>query len=100
MGRRAVYYLKTSQILDVLDQHGWTQSRLARRLGLCRSYVSQVVHAQRPLSPSVRARLRTCAIFRDVADEQLWTRTPVESSASPSPPPSSTAPAHKEPEPS
>ena len=96
MSQRAVYFLKTPDVLDILDQRGWTQSRLARRLGLCRSYVSQLVHARRPLSPSVRARLRTCAIFRDIADEQLWTRTPVESAAGASPSPLPTAPAHKE----
>ena len=50
----------------------------AERLGVSRSYFSQLLAGRRALSPKVRRRLLACPPFSELAAEDLWRAPPEE----------------------
>ena len=57
-------------ILDVLDELGWTQALLAKRLGYGEEYVGQLINGKAPLTENAAVRLE-CVLGSTVV---FWLR--------------------------
>ena len=57
-------------ILDVLDERGWTQALLAKRMGYSEKHVGQLVNGKAPLTENAAVRLE-CVLGSTVA---FWLR--------------------------
>lgn len=75
MARR--YFLLSSRVRDIVDEHHITHATVARRLGVSRAYWSQLLNGRRSLSPSTRRLILDCEIFANVAESELWERVTV-----------------------
>ena len=72
MARR--YFLLSSRVRDIVDEHHITHATVARRLGVSRAYWSQLLNRRRGLSPAVRRRILGCDLFTGVPETELWER--------------------------
>lgn len=66
------YLLVTDQIRAILDGRHYSHQRAAQRLGVSRSYWSQLINGRRSLTPDMRARILECPLFAGLPEEQLW----------------------------
>lgn len=65
------YRLHGERVRVLLDEHNMSVTDGAKKLGVSRSYFSSLLAGARPLSPSVRRRLRARLPFKLV--EPIWT---------------------------
>ena len=72
MARRFLFL--ADRVRDHVDAHHLTQAEVAERVGLARSYWSQLVNRKRALSPSIRRRILACDLFAGVPESELWER--------------------------
>ena len=62
----------------LLGRRNLTITEGAQKLGVSRSYFSQLLAGRRALSPKVRRRLLTNAPFCELSPDDLWRETPEE----------------------
>jgi len=77
MGRRpnpVRYFLRTEEVLELLERRRVLHGDVATRLGISRSYWSRLVHRHKPLTESMRGRILACRVFRGLAGPDLWER--------------------------
>jgi transcriptional regulator with XRE-family HTH domain len=76
--RRSAYLLRGNRVRALLGRRNLTLTEGAERLGVSRSYFSQLLAGRRPLSPKVRRRLLANAPFSELSPEDLWRAPPEE----------------------
>ena len=76
--RRSAYLLRGNRVRALLGRRNMTLTEGAEKLGVSRSYFSQLLAGRRPLSPKVRRRLLANAPFSELSPEDLWRAPPEE----------------------
>ena len=71
------YLLNTDFVRAHIDSNNENQKSAAARIGLSKSYLSQLLNRRRSLTPAVRKKIRGCGLFEGVSDELLWERVPL-----------------------
>lgn len=74
----SAWLLRGNRVRALLGRCHMTLTEGAARLGVSRSYFSQLLAGRRPLSPKVRRRLLACPPFSDLLPEDLWREPPEE----------------------
>lgn len=72
MARR--FLLHADRVRDHIDAHHLTHAEVAERIGVARSYWSQLLNRKRALSPVIRRRILGCDLFAGVPESELWER--------------------------
>ena len=80
---RSRYHLRGDRVRQLLDENNLTVTAGARRLGVCRSYFSQLLAGARTLSPKVRRHLLSRAPFKTLTEAELWALADAEASRAP-----------------
>ncbi len=75
------FLLLADRVRDHIDARHLTHAEVAERVGVARSYWSQLLNRKRALSPSIRRRILACELFVGVPETELWERV-VEGGAS------------------
>lgn len=75
---RLPWLLRGNRVRALLGRCHMTLTEGAEKLGLSRSYFSQLLAGRRTLSPKVRRRLLACPPFCALAAEELWRAPPEE----------------------
>ncbi len=75
---RSAWLLRGNRIRALLGRCHMTITEGAARLGVSRSYFSQLLAGRRPLSPKVRRRLLARPPFCELAATELWREPPEE----------------------
>lgn len=75
---RHPWLLRGNRVRALLGRKNMTLTEGAERLGVSRSYFSQLLAGRRGLSPKVRRRLLSNAPFSELAPEDLWRAPPEE----------------------
>lgn len=78
VSRRSAYLLRGNRVRALLGRRNMTLTEGAEKLGVSRSYFSQILAGRRPLSPKVRRRLLASAPFSELSPEDLWRAPPEE----------------------
>lgn len=73
---RPAWLLRGNRVRALLGRCHMTLTEGAERLGVSRSYFSQLLAGRRPLSPKVRRRLLACPPFCDLPPDDLWRPPP------------------------
>ncbi|MDP2311268.1 MAG: helix-turn-helix transcriptional regulator [Pseudomonadota bacterium] len=68
------FLLRADHVRDLVDARHLTHAQVAERIGLARSYWSQLINRKRGLSPSIRRRILACDLFFGVPETELWER--------------------------
>ena len=68
------FFLHADSVRDPIDAHHLTHADVAGRLGIARSYWSQLVNRKRALSPAIRRTILACDLFAGVPENELWER--------------------------
>ena len=68
------FFLRADYVRDLIAARHLTHAEVAERLGIARSYWSQLVNRKRGLSPSIRRGILACDLFVDVPESELWER--------------------------
>jgi transcriptional regulator with XRE-family HTH domain len=68
------FLLLADRVRDHVDARHLTHAEVAERVGVARSYWSQLVNRKRALSPSIRRRILACELFAGVPENELWER--------------------------
>jgi transcriptional regulator with XRE-family HTH domain len=76
--RRSAYLLCGNRVRALLGRRNMTLTEGAEKLGVSRSYFSQLLAGRRALSPKVRRRLLASAPFSELTPEDLWRAPPEE----------------------
>lgn len=74
------FFLHADRVRDHVDARHLTHADVAERLGIARSYWSQLVNRKRALSPTVRRTILACDLFAGVPENELWERVVLTSS--------------------
>lgn len=75
------FLLHADRVRDLVDDRHLTHAQVAERLGVARSYWSQLINRKRGLSPSLRTRILASGLFDGVAEHELWERVAGESAS-------------------
>lgn len=75
---RSAYFLRGNRVRALLGRRNLTITEGAEKLGVSRSYFSQLLAGRRTLSPKVRRRLLTLPPFSELSAEDLWRSPPEE----------------------
>jgi len=75
---RTTWLLRGNRVRALLGRHNMTLTEGAQKLGVSRSYFSQLLAGRRALSPKLRRRLLANAPFSELAPEDLWRAPPEE----------------------
>ena len=75
---RRGYLLRGNRVRALLGRRNMTLTEGAERLGVSRSYFSQLLAGRRALSPKVRRRLLASAPFSELSPDDLWRAPPEE----------------------
>ncbi len=75
---RSAWLLRGNRVRALLGRHNMTLTEGAERLGVSRSYFSQLLAGRRGLSPKVRRRLLVSAPFSELSPDDLWRAPPEE----------------------
>jgi transcriptional regulator with XRE-family HTH domain len=75
---RPAYLLRGNRVRALLGRRNMTLTEGAEKLGVSRSYFSQLLAGRRALSPKVRRRLIANAPFSELAADDLWRAPPEE----------------------
>ena len=78
VSRRSAYVLRGNRVRALLGRRNMTLTEGAEKLGVSRSYFSQLLAGRRALSPKVRRRLLANAPFSELSPEDLWRAPPEE----------------------
>ncbi len=73
---RPAWLLRGNRVRARLGRCHMTLTEGAARLGVSRSYFSQLLAGRRTLSPKVRRRLLACPPFCELAATDLWHEPP------------------------
>ena len=73
---RSSYLLRGNRVRALLGRRNMTITEGAEKLGVSRSYFSQLLAGRRPLSPKVRRRLLANAPFSELTADDLWREPP------------------------
>ena len=73
---RPAWLLRGNRVRALLGRCHMTLTEGAARLGVSRSYFSQLLAGRRPLSPKVRRRLLACPPFCELGADDLWREPP------------------------
>ena len=73
---RAAYIMRGNRVRALLGRRNLTITEGAQRLGVSRSYFSQLLAGRRGLSPKVRRRLLANAPFSELSADDLWREPP------------------------
>ncbi len=68
------FFLRADHVRDLIDARHLTHAEVAERLGIARSYWSQLVNRKRGVSPSIRRCILACDLFAGVPENELWER--------------------------
>jgi transcriptional regulator with XRE-family HTH domain len=72
------FRLRGNRVRALLGRRNLTLTEGAERLGVSRSYFSQLLAGRRALSPKVRRRLLANAPFSELSADELWLAPPDE----------------------
>lgn len=72
------WLLRGNRVRALLGRRNMTLTEGAERLGVSRSYFSQLLAGRRVLSPKVRRRLLANAPFSELSADELWRAPPDE----------------------
>lgn len=75
---RSAYLLRGNRVRALLGRRNLTLTEGAEKLGVSRSYFSQLLAGRRALSPKVRRRLLANAPFSELSADDLWRAPPEE----------------------
>lgn len=75
---RSGYLLRGNRVRALLGRRNMTLTEGAEKLGVSRSYFSQLLAGRRALSPKVRRRLLANAPFSELSPDDLWRAPPEE----------------------
>lgn len=75
---RHAWLLRGNRVRALLGRKNMTLTEGAERLGVSRSYFSQLLAGRRGLSPKVRRRLLANAPFSELSPDDLWRAPPEE----------------------
>ena len=75
------YLLRGNRVRALLGRRNMTLTEGAEKLGVSRSYFSQLLAGRRALSPKVRRRLLANPPFSELPAEDLWRAPPEEPDA-------------------
>lgn len=75
---RSGYLLRGNRVRALLGRRNMTLTEGAEKLGVSRSYFSQLLAGRRALSPKVRRRLLANAPFSELSPDDLWRAPPDE----------------------
>ncbi len=75
---RAAYIMRGNRVRALLGRRNLTITEGAQKLGVSRSYFSQLLAGRRSLSPKVRRRLLANAPFCELSPDDLWREPPEE----------------------
>jgi transcriptional regulator with XRE-family HTH domain len=75
---RSAYLLRGNRVRALLGRRNLTITEGAEKLGVSRSYFSQLLAGRRTLSPKVRRRLLSHAPFSELSADDLWRAPPEE----------------------
>lgn len=75
---RPAWLLRGNRARALLGRRNLTITEGAEKLGVSRSYFSQLLAGRRGLSPKVRRRLLANAPFSELSAEDLWREPPEE----------------------
>lgn len=70
------YLLRGNRVRALLGRRNLTLTEGAEKLGVSRSYFSQLLAGRRALSPKVRRRLLANAPFSELSSDDLWRAPP------------------------
>lgn len=76
---RPAWLLRGNRVRALLGRRNLTITEGAQKLGVSRSYFSQLLAGRRGLSPKVRRRLLANAPFCELSPDDLWREPPEES---------------------
>lgn len=71
------FLLLPDRVRDLVDARHLSHAQVAERLGLARSYWSQLLNRKRGLSPALRTRILACELFARVPEAELWERVTI-----------------------
>lgn len=75
---RPAWLLRGNRVRALLGRRNMTLTEGAEKLGVSRSYFSQLLAGRRGLSPKVRRRLLVSAPFSELSPDDLWRAPPEE----------------------
>jgi len=75
---RLPWLLRGNRVRALLGRCHLTLTEGAEKLGVSRSYFSQLLAGRRALSPKVRRRLLACPPFCELSTDDLWRSPPEE----------------------
>ena len=75
---RLPWLIRGNRVRALLGRCHLTLTEGAEKLGVSRSYFSQLLAGRRTLSPKVRRRLLACPPFCELAPHDLWREPPAE----------------------
>lgn len=75
------YLLRGNHVRALLGRRNMTITEGAEKLGVSRSYFSQLLAGRRPLSPKVRRRLLANGPFSELSSDDLWREPPEQPEA-------------------
>lgn len=75
---RPAWLLRGNRVRALLGRRNLTITEGAEKLGVSRSYFSQLLAGRRGLSPKVRRRLLVNAPFCELSPDDLWREPPEE----------------------
>lgn len=75
---RPTWLLRGNRVRALLGRRNMTITEGAQKLGVSRSYFSQLLAGRRGLSPKVRRRLLANAPFSELSADDLWRAPPEE----------------------
>ena len=73
---RPAWLLRGNRVRALLGRRNLTITEGAEKLGVSRSYFSQLLAGRRGLSPKVRRRLLVCEPFGELSAVDLWREPP------------------------
>ena len=71
------YLLHGDFIRDLIDRANENCKSAAGKIGLSKSYFSQLLDRRRSASPAVRKKILACSLFAGIEPDALWDRIPV-----------------------
>lgn len=67
-----LFFIRRDPVSLALCLRGLSQREIAVQLGISRVHWSHLFNRHAPVSARVRAAMRACPVFEDLADEELW----------------------------
>jgi len=69
---RSRYFIRRSEVQDILDRHHLTHREFAESIGMPQSYWSSLFNRRHALTPRTRRLLLTAPCFVDASEADLW----------------------------